>query len=164
MANEDLTVTFGEPYHFIQVASQDTLTYFDETGAATTYVRLQPYYYNSTEKSIMRRKMYVEIQLMNNLTENMTITMQKLGTGDKVHSDTMVSGTSSKQMSMMFPVDCEVLLTLSTPSAGVKRGYVFFGYLNDEASAGYQEIQYVTHPIIFKATLDETRDTIISLS
>lgn len=127
-------------------------------------MRLQPYYYNSTEKSIMRRKMYVEVQLMDKLGEDMKVMIQKLETGEKIYTDTISSGTSAKQMSMMFPVDCEALISLSTVSAGVKRGHVFFGYLNDEAAAGYQNIQYVTQPIIFKATLDDTRDTIISFS
>lgn len=130
-------MTFGEPFHFITTASQDTQTHFYEDGVATTYVRLQPYYYDSADKSIMRRKMYVEVQLMDTLGEDMSITIQKLETGEKIYSDTMSRNTSSKQMSMMFPVDCEALLVLSTTSAGIKRGHVFFGYLNDEASASY---------------------------
>lgn len=103
-------------------------------------MRLQPYYYDSTEKSIMRRKMYVEVQLMDTLGEDMKVTIQKMETGEKIYTDTISKGTSSKMMSMMFPVDCEALLILSTTSAGIKRGHVFFGYLNDEASASYQKI------------------------
>lgn len=64
----------------------------------------------------------------------------------------------------MLPVDAELLLNLSTKTASLKRGHVFFGYMNDEAMVSHQNIQYITQPIIFKATLDETRDTIIAFT
>jgi hypothetical protein len=98
-------------------------------------MRLQPPFHEKKGASFVQRKMYFEINLIDNATEELKISIEDLpGSTQKLTylSSKITWGKTYFGTKLMLPIDKETALNIEGFYSILLRGHVFFGFVYDE--------------------------------